>query len=86
MAVHKHVSFNMKSGHECSHTPATESEDKWWEYIFEVTNAVNSGRPGVLLTQEPYGLHRIDDISAVHFADAEPPVETPPIGFPSPSA
>jgi len=86
MTVQKDLLICFKSGYECHHMPIAKSEEEWWDFVAHVTNAVNRGSEGVLVTQKPYGMHRISDISALHFGDTEPPPDTPPIGFQLPEA
>ena len=85
MPIEKKLRFTLKSGSVCEHQPVTESEDKWWEFVAVVANSLRRGEGGVLIIQRPYGIHRTEDISAVHFDDVQVPPETPPIGFQVPS-
>lgn len=79
----KIITFRYRSGYECTHTPDAESEDKWWEFIAEIMGAMNKPEPGVLISNSPFGIHKLIDVEAVHFGDAAPPKESsvPTLGF-----
>lgn len=81
MAIEKEITITFRNGHQCEHHPLVKSEDKWWEMVAEVMLALNKPRGGILVLNHPFGMHRVDDISAIHFGDMEPPPDIPSIGF-----
>ncbi len=79
----KVIKFRYRSGYECTHTPDVETEDKWWGFIADIMAAMNQDQPGVLISNLPFGIHKLIDVEAVHFGDAAPPQDSsiPTLGF-----
>ena len=79
MSIKKHVTISFSNGDTCEHNPVVDSDEQWWTLIGEIMVGMN--KPSLLTFAQPYGFHRTEDISAIHFADFEPPLDTPPIGL-----
>lgn len=77
----KHLTITFKSGYECAHDPKAKTNDDWWGMIADIMDPMGSAQGGFFVTQFPYGAHRVEDISAMHFGDVTPPPDTPAIGF-----
>ena len=75
----------MKDGNDnaCTHAPTVDSDKEWWAFIRGVTDEMSKSQPGLLITNSPYGMHRLIDVDAIHFGDVEPPSDSsiPTLGF-----
>ena len=85
MTIQKQLTITFRNGYQCEHHPLTKSEDAWWKMIAEILSALNKPRGGLFVLNHPFGMHRVDDISAIHVGDVEPPPNIPRIGFHLPS-
>ena len=83
--IEKLLVVTMQNGVECTHKPMVQSEDEWWQFVGDIEHALLSEEPGLLEANHPFGLHRVDDIQAVHFGDAEHG-EEPSLGITRPSS
>ena len=69
----------LRSGQNCVHsTPAVADSDEALKHFLEDINKRLSteGPSGVLTLNNPLGVHRVSDISAIDFEDVETPTGT----------
>lgn len=78
----KEVTLIFRNGYQCTHYPHVKSEEEWWKLVKQIDDALAHRHKSASLTlSRPYGLHRVDDIIAIHYGDEQPPDDTSPIGF-----
>jgi len=76
------LEVNLKNGTTCTHLMKMPSEDDWWDFVVKVTAALNTETgAGLLTVPKPFGIHRMSEVSSIHFGDLEPPPDRPAIGF-----
>ncbi len=78
------VSLTYKNGQECTHELEFPSEDEVWDLVDAISKQMNTDRPGLLCLREPYGVHKLEEVAAVHWANLPPPppdTTGPPLGF-----
>jgi len=76
------LEVSLKNGTTCTHVIKRPSEDDWWDFVAKVTAQLNTGTgAGLLVLPTPFGIHRMTEVSSLHFGDLEPPPDRPAIGF-----
>ncbi len=76
----RQVVIMFRNGTSFKHLPLA-TDDELWKMVTQLTSEMNKKPSGLLALTRPYGVHRVSDISSVLFGDAEPPPDTPPMGF-----
>ena len=78
------VSLTYKNGQVCNHEVQVPSEEEVWKLVEAIAKAMSIDHPGLLCLKEPYGVHRLEEVAAVHWANLPPPppdTPLPQIGF-----
>ena len=79
MAV-RTITLYYKGGGSCSHT-SDRPEEEWRKLGLEIGVQFTRKIPGILRLQDPYGLHRLSEVSHFHLANYDPPAPDRPMGL-----
>ena len=72
------VSLTYKNGQACEHEVRFPSEDEIWKLVETISMAMSQHNPGLFWLKEPYGIHRLEEVAAIHWANLPPwPPGTP---------
>lgn len=79
--VERTITLTYKSGGSCQHT-GDQEESEWTELGMSIgLEFRKASETSVLTLLNPYGLHRISDLTAFHITDYEPPEGDRRMGF-----